>query len=57
MELPLRLIAADPVREGRGGLSPATARPERSPRMFYLAGRVCVTRGFSALKADVSRSS
>jgi hypothetical protein len=27
MELPLRLVAADPLREGRGGVSPTTARP------------------------------
>ncbi len=25
MELPLRLVAADPLREGRGGVSPTTA--------------------------------
>jgi hypothetical protein len=29
MELPLRLVAADPLCEGRGRVSPTTARPAR----------------------------
>jgi hypothetical protein len=29
MELPLRLVAADPLREGRGRVSPTTECPAR----------------------------
>ena len=45
MGLPVRLVAADPLREGRGGVSPTTARPAQIPQETRWLRYVCHTRG------------